>query len=233
MREENITLGIEQTAIAEGQVIDTLPEAMAAGDTIREHRRGIAASYSDLLGEGRFDPNNPEHLTYAQALNLEFVSLPGRPGFGADAVATVSGVIMIAVAWPWYCWPCCRPAWPVGRGGVALTDHHGRRPSRGGRCAEAAQIGRRACGPPPSVLLCGALVPLDLADLQAHRGPLLPSRISEVSVSERWPPPTPWPARTRTPPAPWAAWTPRRNGSVPVAPGDLLDGLCRGVPHST
>ncbi len=71
MREENITLGIEQTAIAEGQVIDTLPEAMAAGDTIREHRRGIAASYSDLLGEGRFDPNNPEHLTYAQALNLE------------------------------------------------------------------------------------------------------------------------------------------------------------------
>lgn len=97
MRQENITLGIEQTAIAEGQVIDTMSEAMAAGDTIREHRRGIAASYSDLLGEGRFDPTNPEHLTYGQALNLESYLYLAVLGFGLTQVATFSGIVMIAV----------------------------------------------------------------------------------------------------------------------------------------
>jgi hypothetical protein len=69
MRVENVTLGIESEL--KGEVIDSLPEAMKAGDTIREHRRSIAPTYSDLLGEGHYDPTDPQQLTYAQAMNLE------------------------------------------------------------------------------------------------------------------------------------------------------------------
>ena len=49
MRVEHIILGIEE-AETKGQVIDSLEEAKNAGDTIREHRRGIAPTYEDLLG---------------------------------------------------------------------------------------------------------------------------------------------------------------------------------------
>ena len=50
MRVEHVTLGIESEL--EGEVIDSLSEAQKAGDIIREHRRGIAPTYSELLGEG-------------------------------------------------------------------------------------------------------------------------------------------------------------------------------------
>ena len=43
MRVEHVTLGIEFEL--EGKVIDSLGEAKKAGDTIREHRRGIAANF--------------------------------------------------------------------------------------------------------------------------------------------------------------------------------------------
>jgi hypothetical protein len=55
------------------QVIDLMQDdpAQKAADTIAGHRRVISPSYQDLLGSGRFDPTNPQHLTYAQAMNLE------------------------------------------------------------------------------------------------------------------------------------------------------------------
>ncbi|GAI28689.1 unnamed protein product [marine sediment metagenome] len=37
------------------------------GDLVREHRRGIAPTYGDLLGGERFNPSDPKQLTYAQA----------------------------------------------------------------------------------------------------------------------------------------------------------------------
>ncbi|MFC1955197.1 hypothetical protein ACFLWZ_01450 [Chloroflexota bacterium] len=55
MRFEHVSLGTE-SAETEGEVIDSLAEAQKAGDTIREHRRGIAPTYSDLLGEVRATP---------------------------------------------------------------------------------------------------------------------------------------------------------------------------------
>jgi len=64
-----VTLGIEDTEL-EGEVIDSLEEAIKAGDTIREHRRGIAPSYSDLLGDGRYDPTDPQQLTFVTGLAL-------------------------------------------------------------------------------------------------------------------------------------------------------------------
>ncbi|MFC2001889.1 hypothetical protein ACFLUZ_05240 [Chloroflexota bacterium] len=94
MRVEHVTLGIENTEL-EGQVIDTLGEAQKAGDTIREHRRGIAPSYSDLLGDGRFDPTDPKQLTYAQALNLENYLYLAVVAFGLTMSVTGSGVFML------------------------------------------------------------------------------------------------------------------------------------------
>jgi len=97
MRVEHVTLGIEGGETA-GSVIDTLEEAQAAGDTIREHRRGIAASYEDLLGEGRYDPTNPSHLTYAQALNLENYLYLAVVAFGLTQAVMGSGAFMVVAS---------------------------------------------------------------------------------------------------------------------------------------
>ncbi len=95
MRLEQVTVGLSDEAIANGNVVDTASEAQAAGDTIREHRRGIAETYNELLGEGRYDPTNPEHLTYAQALNMENYLYLGVLGFGVTDIAIAAGAFMI------------------------------------------------------------------------------------------------------------------------------------------
>jgi len=94
MQVEQVALGIEGAEL-EGEVIDSLSEAQKAGDTIREHRRGIAPTYSDLLGEGRYDPTDPEQLTYAQALNLENYLYLAVVAFGLTQSVTASGAFMV------------------------------------------------------------------------------------------------------------------------------------------
>ena len=94
MRVEQVTLGIEDTEL-EDEVIDSLGEALKAGATIREHRRGIAPTYSDLLGGGRYDPSDPQQLTYAQALNLENYLYLAVVAFGLTQAVTASGVFMV------------------------------------------------------------------------------------------------------------------------------------------
>jgi len=93
MRAERVTLGIESEL--EGEVIDSLSEAQLAGDTVREHRHGIASSYSDLLGGEKFDPTQPVQLTYAQALNLENYLYLAVVAFGLTQAVTGSGVFML------------------------------------------------------------------------------------------------------------------------------------------
>ena len=93
MRIEHVNLGIESEL--EGEVIDSLAEAEEAGNTIREHRRSIAPTYSDLLGEGHYDPTDPEQLTYAQALNLENYLYLAVVAFGLTQSVTASGVFMV------------------------------------------------------------------------------------------------------------------------------------------
>ena len=93
MRAEQVSLGIESEL--EGEIIDSLGEAQIAGDTIREHRRGIAPTYSELLGEGRYDPTNPQQLTYAQALNLENYLYLAVVAFGLTQSVIASGVFMV------------------------------------------------------------------------------------------------------------------------------------------
>lgn len=93
MRVEQVKLSLEEGA--ESTLIDTAAEAEAAGNLIREHRRNIASSYQELLGEGRYDPTNPEHLTYAQALNMENYLYLAVIGFGLIQAVIGSGVFMI------------------------------------------------------------------------------------------------------------------------------------------
>ena len=95
MQQEKITLGIPTEEMAIGDVIDSAKEAEIAGDTVREHRHGIAPTYGDLLGAERYDPTNPQQLTYAQALNLENYLYLAVLGFGVTQVVIGSGAFMI------------------------------------------------------------------------------------------------------------------------------------------
>ena len=95
MRVEHITLGIAVGGVEKGEVIDNAKEAQTAGDAVREHRHKIAPTYGDLLGGKKFDPTNPNQLTYAQALNLENYLYLAVMGFGLVQSVIASGVFMI------------------------------------------------------------------------------------------------------------------------------------------
>ena len=96
MQQEQITLGLDETAVTNGEVVDSAAEAQAAGDMIREHRRQIAPTYDELLAGGRFNASSPEQLTYAQALNMENYLYLGVLGFGVTDMVIASGAFMIA-----------------------------------------------------------------------------------------------------------------------------------------
>jgi len=95
MRLEEVTLGLDEAAVAQGEVVDTAEEAQIAGDTIREHRRGIATTYDELLAGERYDPTNPKQLSYAQALNMENYLYLGVLGFGVTTVIIGTGGFMV------------------------------------------------------------------------------------------------------------------------------------------
>ena len=97
MRTEKVTFGIPEAAAKAGDVIDTPQEAQAAADTIREHRHGIAPTYQELLGGGKYDPTNPKHLTYSQAINMENYLYLSVLGFGVTTALKGVGAFMILV----------------------------------------------------------------------------------------------------------------------------------------
>jgi tetrahydromethanopterin S-methyltransferase subunit D len=94
MRQEKITLFFIPNA-PKDKIIDSAQEALLAGDTIRMHRRTIAPTYNDLLGGKKYDPTNPKHLTYTQALNLEQYLYLAFMGFGVTQIVIVSGIFMV------------------------------------------------------------------------------------------------------------------------------------------
>ena len=79
-------------------IIDNMEKAQIAADTVRTHRHTIAPSYGDLMGGGKYDPANPKHLTYAQALNIENYLYLSVLGFGVVQIAMATGGFMIIVA---------------------------------------------------------------------------------------------------------------------------------------
>jgi hypothetical protein len=92
MTQEQITIeGVEG-------FVDSAEKAQSAGDTVREHRHGIAPTYGDLLGGERFNPTESRQLSYAQALNLENYLYLAVASFGLFTIVKVTGVFMIVVA---------------------------------------------------------------------------------------------------------------------------------------
>lgn len=111
MKAEQITLGIPDSQIAAGEVIDTMGEAQAAGDIVRGHRHEIAPTYGDLLGGQKFNPGDPKQLTYAQAMNIENYLYLATASFGVTylsigvgAALLLGGIALIAIAIVLYRW---------------------------------------------------------------------------------------------------------------------------------
>jgi hypothetical protein len=111
MEEEQITLGIPDDRIAEGDVIDTMGESQVAGDVVRGHRHLIAPTYGDLLGGEKFNPGDPTQLTYAQAMNIENYLYLATASFGitylsmgSGAGLLLAGLALVGVAVLLYVW---------------------------------------------------------------------------------------------------------------------------------
>jgi hypothetical protein len=97
MKIENVTLALNPDNPNVYTSITDIESAQKAADTIAEHRRSIAHTYQQLLGDGRYDPNNPTHLTYAQAMNLENYLYLAVAAFGLVQVALGSGAFMVII----------------------------------------------------------------------------------------------------------------------------------------
>lgn len=95
MKLENVTLALDPNNPSQGTLIQNAADAQKAADIIAQHRRSIAPTYVDLLGDGRFDPTNPTHLTYAQAMNLENYLYLAVSAFGLIQVTMAAGAFMI------------------------------------------------------------------------------------------------------------------------------------------
>jgi len=94
-KEEKVTIGLTEGQVKNGEIVDSLAKMQQAAETIKEHRRGIAPTYGDLLGKDRFDPTNPKHTTYAQALNLENYLFVGSLAMGLTLVMMGIGAFML------------------------------------------------------------------------------------------------------------------------------------------
>ncbi len=117
MKTEKITLGIPDSKIAAGEVIDTMGEAQAAGDVVRGHRHNIAPTYGDLLGGEKFNPGDPKQLTYAQAMNIENYLYLAVASFGVTYLSIGAGVGMLIAGLAlmlagWFIWAWYRRTYP-------------------------------------------------------------------------------------------------------------------------
>ena len=95
MNVEKVSLALDPDNPGVYTPINNAAEAQKAADTIAEHRRAIAPTYQDLLGSGRFDATNPQHLTYAQAMNLENYLYMAVTAFGLIQVTLANGAFMV------------------------------------------------------------------------------------------------------------------------------------------
>jgi hypothetical protein len=98
MRQEKISLSDLGIKNGPPGIIDDMEKAQIAADTVRGHRHLIAPSYGDLMGGGKYDPTNPTHLLYAQAINIENYLYLAVLGFGVIQIAAAAGGFMIIVA---------------------------------------------------------------------------------------------------------------------------------------
>lgn len=95
MKVEKVSLALDPNNPDVYTEVKDITAAQEAADTIAEHRRGIAPSYQELLAGGRYDATNIQHLTYAQAMNLENYLYLAVAAFGLVQVAMGAGAFMV------------------------------------------------------------------------------------------------------------------------------------------
>ena len=97
MRGERVTYLLPREEVERGKVIDTAEEAQKVADTIKAHRRSIATTYDDLLKGKQYDPTNPQHVIYTQAINLENYLYMAVLAYGLTTVVFTSGITLIII----------------------------------------------------------------------------------------------------------------------------------------
>ncbi len=97
MRDEKVTYLLPREEVERGKVIDTAEEAQKVADTIKTHRHNIATTYDDILKGGQYDPANPQHVIYTQALNLENYLYMAVLAFGLTTTVLTSGIVLVII----------------------------------------------------------------------------------------------------------------------------------------
>jgi hypothetical protein len=97
LSQEKVSLQIFDTSAPAGAIVTNASEARKAADTLNEHRKKIAPTYSDLLGGKRFDPTNPTQLTYEMGMVLEGQMNMAALAFGLTTVLTFFGGVLIVI----------------------------------------------------------------------------------------------------------------------------------------
>ncbi|MGD1119283.1 MAG: hypothetical protein ABR886_07330 [Dehalococcoidales bacterium] len=98
MNVEKVTLTITNADNTTQTIrVNNMSDAQKAADKIATDRRQIAPTYQDLLAmsNGRFDPTNPQEISYAQAMNLENYLYTAVTAFGLIQVTMAAGGFMI------------------------------------------------------------------------------------------------------------------------------------------
>lgn len=97
LKDQKVSLRIFDENAPEDALITNAAEARKAADTLAEHLKGISPSYSELLGGKRFDPTNPQQISYVTGLNLEGQMNLAALAFGLTTVLTFFGAVLIVI----------------------------------------------------------------------------------------------------------------------------------------
>lgn len=97
LKEQKVSLRVFDENAPSDALITNASQARLAADTLAEHLKNIAPSYSELLGGKRFDPTNPTQLTYVTGMNLQGQMNLAALAFGLTTVLTFFGVVLILI----------------------------------------------------------------------------------------------------------------------------------------
>lgn len=97
LKQEKVSLQVFDENAPADAVVTNATQARQAADILNEHRKGIAPTYSDLLGGKRFDATNPKQVTYVVGMALEGQMNMAALAFGLTTVLTFFGAVLIII----------------------------------------------------------------------------------------------------------------------------------------
>jgi hypothetical protein len=97
LKQQKVSFKIFDENAPADSFITNASQARKAADTLAEHLKKIAPTYSDLLGGKKFDPTNPTQLTYVTGMNLEGQMNLAALAFGLTTVLTFFGAVLMVI----------------------------------------------------------------------------------------------------------------------------------------